>query len=258
MLRCYSGFHMRNTKDIVIYSAITRDYNPLRNPIHINPYVDYISFTDQLLWKKITNNTIWKTRSFPAIKLDPVRMNRFVKLLPHRFFPGYEFSVYVDGHINIIGDIRYLLEKYDYPDMLCFKHPHRSCAYEEGKACILHKKDSPQIIMKQLEYYRQEGLPENFGLIEGGVLIRRHNRPAVKQLMEDWWEQVRVNSKRDQVSFPFVAWKNGFWPITMGDENVWGNSKVFLYDQLRHHGAKSFNLKHRLKVLMDLYIKWRF
>ena len=102
-----------------------------------------------------------------------------------------------------------------------------------------------------------EGLPENAGLIEANVLIRRHNNPLIRELMEDWWEQLRVHGRRDQISFPYVAWKHGFWPNIMGDENVWGNSQVFLHDESRHHGPKHPTLMEKLRVLWNVYIRWR-
>ena len=28
--------------------------------------------------------------------------------------------------------------------------------------------------------------------------------------MEDWWSEIKYNSKRDQLSFNYIAWKNNF------------------------------------------------
>lgn len=241
----------------VVYTAIVNNYNPLRNPTSIDPQLDYVCFTDQPKWFALANNTIWQGRPFPKTDLDATRMNRQVKLLPHRFFRQYEYSVYVDGSIDIIGDIRALLEKYDHPRMLSFNHPHRSCIYEEGQVCSALGKDDPQVIAQQLDRYRSEGFPENFGLIEGGVLIRRHNEPAIVKLMEDWWRELLSQSRRDQLSFPYVAWRNGFWPTTMGMDSVWGDSETFRLETT-HHGSKSLTLTERLRVLADVYFLWRF
>ncbi len=242
---------------IVVYTAIVNNYNPLRNPAHIDPEIDYVCFTDQPKWFALTNNTIWKGRPFPKSNLDPTRANRQVKLLPHRFFPEYDYSIYVDGSIRIIGDIRALLEKYAYPSMLSFNHPLRSCIYEEGQVCIEMRKEDPQVITRQLDMYRSEGFPENFGLIEGGVLIRRHNDPTIIKLMEEWWHELLTQSRRDQLSFPYVAWRSGFWPVTMGKESVWGASETFKLETTRH-GSKSMTLMERLRVLADVFFLWRF
>lgn len=249
--------YLARQKKVVVYTAIVNNYNPLRNPVHIDPKIDYVCFTDQPRWFSLANNTIWKGRPFPKSNLDPTRMNRQVKLLPHQFFPEYEYSVYVDGSISIIGDIRALLEKYNYSSMLSFKHPLRSCIYEEGKVCIDMHKEAPEVIIRQLNQYKEDGFPEQFGLIEGGVLIRKHNEPTVVKLMEDWWREVVTQSRRDQLSFPYVAWRNGYWPVTMGEESVWGRSEVFRLETT-HHGDRKLTLADRIGILADVHFLWRF
>lgn len=251
---------MHKKANIVVYSAIANNYNPLLNPSVRDEGIDYFCFTDQALWYRLANNIVWKIKPFPkdVRDLEPTRKCRMVKILPHRFFPEYEYSVCVDGSIDIIGDIRALLTQYDYPAMLCFKHPKRSCIYQEGKTCIDLGKDDPQVISRQLDCYRGQGFPENAGLIESGVLIRRHNDPTVIRVMEDWWREVRTQSRRDQLSFPYVAWRNDFWPTTMGDESVWGSSRVFTLRMNSYHGDKKITLLDRLLKLADAHLMWRF
>jgi hypothetical protein len=118
-------------------------------------------------------------------------------------------------------------------------------------------KGDPQAITRQLEQYRSEGFPVNYGLTENNVLIRRHNDPTIIKLMEDWWRELLAQSRRDQLSFPYVAWRNNFWPITMGKESVWGASEVFKLETA-HHGSKSISLMERLRILADVYFLWRF
>ena len=40
------------------------------------------------------------------------------------------------------------------------------------------------------------------------VILRRHNEEDCIKLMESWWTEIQYNSKRDQLSFNYVAWKN--------------------------------------------------
>lgn len=250
-------YTMVTPKKIVVYTAIVNNYNPLRNPAHIDPDIDYACFTDQPKWFALSNNTIWKGRPFPVSDLDATRMNRQVKLLPHRFFPEYDTSIYVDGSIQITGSIRALLAEYGQPKMLGFKHPKRDCAYQEGKTCIEMNKETPEVIRNQLARYRSEGFPEHFGLIEGGVLIRRHNDPEIVALMEAWWHELQSESRRDQISFPYVAWRQGFWPTLMGEKNVWGSSDFFRLETT-HHGDRKLTLADRLRILADIHLFWRF
>jgi len=47
-----------------------------------------------------------------------------------------------------------------------------------------------------------------FGLITGGVILRKHNEQDCIKTMEDWWTEIKYGSKRDQLSFNYCAWKN--------------------------------------------------
>ena len=71
---------------------------------------------------------------------------------------------------------------------------------------MLNYKDDPEIIQNQIQRYQKEGYPVNNGLIKGGIILRRHNEKDVINAMESWWEEVKYNSKRDQLSFNYVAW----------------------------------------------------
>ena len=250
---------MKSNRDIVVYTAVTNNYNPVRNPQVVDDSIDYVCFTDQLLWHRMTTDTIWKFAPIPQRRLDPARRNRFVKLHPHLFFSQYEYSVYVDGCIDITGDIRALIAKYDHPRMLVFKHPLRQCIYAEGDECMRRKKDDPAAIFAQLEHYRSEGYPSNAGLIEAGVLIRRHDDGQVNEVMEDWWQEVLNRSRRDQISFPYVARKHRFWPSEMGESSAWGASDVFrVRDDKQHGAARQLTLRGRVRALADTYLLWRF
>lgn len=246
---------------LVVYTAINANYNALLNPSVIADDFDYRCFTDQPLWFKLANNTRWITLPFPggAKRLDPVRACRMVKIMPHLFFPEYEYSVWIDGSIDIIGDIHALIAKHDYPDLLCFKHPKRDCIYEEGKACIDLGKDDPEVINNQLNTYRQQGFPPHAGLIESGVMIRKHNDPEIIKVMEEWWQELSTHSRRDQLSFPVAAWRHDRWPPPlMGEDNVWGSSDVFRLRRESYHGGKPLTLLNRIRILADKYFLWRF
>ena len=42
-----------------------------------------------------------------------IRELRKHKLLPHRLFTDYEYSLWIDGNINVIGDVNELLSNLD-------------------------------------------------------------------------------------------------------------------------------------------------
>jgi hypothetical protein len=69
--------------------------------------------------------------------------------------------------------------------------------------------DDSEKIKIQYEAYKAEGFPDSEELATTMVLLRRHNEPDVMKTMELWWEQIARFSRRDQMSFNYVAWKTG-------------------------------------------------
>ena len=57
--------------------------------------------------------------------------------------------------------------------------------------------------------YKDKGFPANNGMVATGVMIRKHTI-EVKLFCRSWWNEVFEHSKRDQLSFNFVAWRDNF------------------------------------------------
>lgn len=190
---------------IVVYTAITGVYDELRDPGFNSVYCDYVCFTDN----RALRSHVWKIRYFDDYETDNVRKCRRVKILPHLFLKDYEYSVWMDASMNLQKDVRPMLDRFLKDcGFAVFIHPERSCIYDEAAVCKEFKLDSAETINRQTDRYRQEGYPQNNGLAETSVLFRRHHDPKVIRAMEDWWREVRDFSRRDQLSFNYVAWKN--------------------------------------------------
>lgn len=192
-------------KKIVIYTAIFGNYDNLIDPSFINKNFDYVCFTDN----KNLKSTIWNVIYVNSNDTnDHNRIAKEYKILPHKFFENYEYSIWVDANFKIKGDfIELLLEYLGDSNLALIIHPDRNCIYEEAEYCKLLKKDDIEIIDKQISNYYAEKYPTNNGLIAGGFIIRKHNLDEVITLMELWWKEINTYSKRDQISFNYVAWK---------------------------------------------------
>jgi len=200
-------------KDIVIYTAIFGEKDKLIKPKFVPKNCDFICFTDSDF-----NSSIWKVKKVKPIFKDPVRNARMYKILPHKFLSEYNCSIWIDGNMIVKGDINELIEGYlSKYNLAIYDHKQlpdsRGCIYEEAEALIKMAKkgkykDDPNIIRKQVEKYKKEGYPANNGLVSSMVILRRHNEPDVIKTMEDWWEEIKKHSRRDQLSFNYVAWKN--------------------------------------------------
>ncbi|MFM6976260.1 MAG: glycosyltransferase domain-containing protein [Sphingobacteriaceae bacterium] len=202
---------------IVIYTAIFGDSETLF-PQPTLTGVDFICFSDR---PHATKG--WQVRVVhPPFGDDHVRNNRYYKILPHLSLKEYDYSIYIDGNFMILrSPLKLLNTQMQDCHMLLFDHQQtktdpRNCIYKEEEAIIaLYRskgvlKDDLETIRSQIDFYRSKGYPENNGLIKGGILIRKHMEPDVIQVMERWWYFIENYSKRDQLSFNYVAWENNF------------------------------------------------
>ncbi len=129
---------------------------------------------------------------------NPRLLAREIKLNPHKYLPEHDFSIWIDSNFECLNS------KFDFNhDIVTWKHPDRNCIYEEANECIRLKKDDPQVIFKQIQKYRSDNYPEHNGMIASGFLIRK-NTPYMREFNEAWWDEVKNNSIRDQLSFNYV------------------------------------------------------
>lgn len=192
---------------IVIYTAIFGNYDILIDPQTIPEKVKFICFTDN----KDIKSDVWEIRYYNG-NISPRLKNRKVKILPHHHLQEFDYSIYVDGNVQITGNLTELIEKYLSTHKLAVpRYPYNNCIYDEYPHFHrVYENGEPKEIETQLERYRKRGFPEDFGFPENNVIFRKHGDQEVIELMEEWWKEYQNGSKRDQVSFPFVAWANDF------------------------------------------------
>lgn len=197
------------TEKLVVYTAITGSYDNLKDPAFVDKDITYVCFTDN---HEIKSN-VWNVEYISNTKDSDVLFARYIKSQPHIFFPEFETSVWIDGSFHIIADIREYINKYQKESvMLCFPHYERECIYDEACACIFLKKERIENIMRQINMYYGENYPFNNGLYATGCLVRRHNDDFCKIVMNEWMKQIEKYSLRDQISLPYVFWKNNSQP----------------------------------------------
>lgn len=201
---------------IAIYTAIFGNKDDLHAIKHQSNTIDYYCFTDN---PGLTDQNYRIIVSTPLFE-DPVRSAKVYKILPHVFLHHYEYTIWVDGCVDIIEeDMESLISKALAKNNISFfPHPNRDCIYEEAQACIQLKKDNSSVIQNQMDHYRSEGYPEHNGLIAGTVILRRNNSCDVISMNNAWWAEIAKHSKRDQLSFNFVAWKLGYRYSTLDQE----------------------------------------
>lgn len=195
---------------IAVYSCITDGYDAVIEPLCSEPGIDYFLFTDG----ELSNDSHWKKIDITQLEeyknLSPVQLNRKIKMLPFRYLPGYDYSIYVDGNIEIINLLLPLIEEMGSHAFGVHYHRTRDCIYDELVQVIHLNKADPVLARQQIEAYKKEGFPRHFGLYENSILIRKQSDEEVRRLMEAWWEEYMWYPTRDQLSLPYVIWKTRY------------------------------------------------
>jgi hypothetical protein len=194
---------------IVLYTARYGQAEPL-NPGVFGPAagVRRVLFTDDPAARIEGAETIVD----PLDGLDPARASRRAKLRPHAWFPDAEWSIWLDNKSRLLAEperIVAALKAQSDAGFFAFPHFRRDCVYQEGQAVWENGLDDHRIVKARLAQYRAEGFPEHAGLIEGHFIVRRHNDPGVAHFGDRWFEHVLRFSRRDQISFPYLARATG-------------------------------------------------
>lgn len=206
-----------NLKSLVVYTAIMGDYDELKDPLFVSDDIKYVCFTDD---KKLKSN-VWEMRYVEKSENSKLQVREY-KILPHKFFPEYETSIWVDASFDIRGDLREFASQYqNKSNMLFFPHIERKCIYEEAAECMTRHLDENSKLLEQINKYMNSGYPINQGLVFCGCIVRNHKKKNVIKLMEDWWKEVQNYSQRDQVSLPYLIWKNKVSYDVCNQYNEW-------------------------------------
>jgi len=183
----------------VVYTAITKRYDTLKEPLVVNDKVDYICFTDN---DKLESK-IWKIVYIKDL------YHKEPKILPQKYLEGYTHSLWIDGSCKLLVDPMILFDLVidnSKPFIATFDALLWHCAYSEAIKCMEFMLDNPTKIKEQVAFMESEGYPKDNGLSVGTVIVRRHTK-----LLEDfsnlWWDMITRFSKRDQISINYTLWK---------------------------------------------------
>lgn len=238
------GLHKKIVKNKrVIYTCITGDYEALVPLTNRQSDFDYVCFTDN---SRLTSD-LWKFRPIPQelLKMSSVKQQRLIKICPHKYLSEYEESIWIDGNINVIGDINeFIKTQCNDTDKTIFipQHPSRNCVYQEIKACLSFKKDTLKNMEPQINKYKSENYPSNNGMVQTGIMYRKHTQDSCIEVMEKWASELIKHSHRDQLSFNYALWKTNNHKTLKYLDKLLFNSKYF--NCYYAHNKKTNNTKN--------------
>lgn len=225
---------------VAVYQAVIGNYDDIKSaPVLDSDIYNFFLFTDASgeyeNWAKMEIPDHIRNLS------NPILVNRYLKMHPHELFPDYDYVVYLDGNIQIVSDIRPMLRQVSSETGLAMhQHTFRDCIYDESKACIQEKKGNRTKINEQMERYFKEGFPHHWGMFECNVIIADLRNKKSEMILSSWWEEfLSRGSLRDQLSLPYILWKNGLHKESIGNFGLSFARNPKLYSQYLH----KYNIK---------------
>lgn len=222
---------------IAVYTCIIGNYDNIQIPLIKFENVDYFILTDDI-GKYEKYRDYYNIVEIPnkILEKSKIEANRYVKFHPSEYFKEYDFSIYLDGNVRIISDIRTFVKRCsDKTGIAMHTHRERNDIYDEAKVCKLLRRGNSTNIQKQMELYKKEEFPERFGMNEATIIVSDlHNNESVK-LLDEWYKEfIRSGSLRDQLAWPYVLWKNNYKITDVGilGNNIYENYKI---EMVRHN-----------------------
>lgn len=215
---------------IAIYTCMTGNYDNIQTPFLQFENVDYIAYVDNN--KKYDG---WITKNIPQSILEKVdsnvNINRYIKMHPFELFgENYDYSIYVDSNIQIIGDLRELIRNINKTTGLAIhNHRERISIYDEIEYCLTYKRGNANMLRENKKSLHKENFPDNFGVYECNVLVTDLKNKEANEIYLNWWNDFLARGiGRDQISLPYIVWKKNhkFEDIGIIGNNVYLNPKI--------------------------------
>jgi Protein of unknown function (DUF616) len=221
---------------IVFFTCVTGGYDAWRGLDQPSADADYVYFSDRLPPGRKDG---WEIRPIPefARRRGPKAASRFVKMHPHLLFPEHAASVYVDGNVlPKTAASAYCRQIAARHALSIYRHPVRDCVYDEALECERLGLIYVGRIAGALAGYRSAGYPAHAGLMESNVLIRQHHDAQLARLMALWWREYETGVTRDQLSLPYLLWREKFPLHCLGESDPRFHNRYFDFSPL-HQGT---------------------
>lgn len=202
-----------------VYTCLIGNCEELNEqPISAQSSIPFVCLTDD---PGLQNSTWRIVRVKPLFPMDPVRSQRMLKLLPHRYLQDFELSLYIDNSVILKQKPEEIFDRYlASSDFALPIHSFRDRVIEEFIEVAELGKDDPSRIFEQWDHYRAS----DPGALDerpywNGILLRRHGSPEVRRALEHWAAHILRYSRRDQLSANTAFRHAGFKPLGLDIDN---------------------------------------
>ena len=205
----YDGVIPKDSRKVIVYSCMIGNYDNVTSFNKQRGY-DYILFTDQNI-----KNTNWTIFPIPdevlKLNVSDIKKQRYMKIHPHKFFKNYDLSLYIDPNYEITGDLDdYLINTLNPLDHIYIPHLQFGKGMKQAIDKAIEKKlDDVSLLKHVMDRYNQSKLLDKTGIVNAGLIIRKHHTEDCIKLMERWWDEVRDYSHVDNFAFDYAGYMTG-------------------------------------------------
>lgn len=191
---------------VAVFTCAIGNFDWIHRPKFMPQGVDFLRFSDRRPlslrgWshRRLTNHTH---------RLSSRMLSRFPKIQPHVLLADYDIGVWVDGNVQVVGDITPLVCAFSESecDIALFPHPSGRSVEEEIDFAIAKGRISPDFYDKaeqQRTRYKSLGLLEK-SIHECTIIFFRISSVELRRACDLWWQELCHFTERDQISQPFA------------------------------------------------------
>lgn len=190
---------------VLVYTCVVcrRDEIPMIK--HPTPGFEYRCFSDE---PDRGEKKGWQVRSLARRESTVFHTVRWHKILPHIHSPGFDYYLWLDGHIAPKVDLLELVVEMFDAEICAFPHRKRSDPYQEAHAVQALKLETVEGKDYALRLLYGEKYPHGGGLHECGTLLMK-NTARVRDMLNDWYATLVIGKcKRDQLHFDRLSRKH--------------------------------------------------
>lgn len=200
---------------IAVVSACYGNHDQVIPPPEM-PGVEFVMVSDAGPWQAALG---WNWIHEPRPHLHPRMAAKYPKCFPWLYAPHAEVVIWADASVEFKPgcDLPGLVGLLGDPGRVAmWKHPWRDDVRDEADVSREMPKYTRQPVIAQVQHYVRCEMPPDYGLWATGFAVytgQTWDNPVQLAVAYDWLaEQVRW-TYQDQLSLPYVCWRNDVRPV---------------------------------------------